>query len=200
MIACMSVDVDESDLLQNCPFCDYSLKGLPAEHRCPECGKPFDRRWRLFGDVPSSYKRRPWVKIWVALGIGYLCFAQCVMVIEFISRFDGASSPPSIPTIGDFSHLLSPIVILTVAYIFYRRYGRRFVAVGPCGIVKCRKRRGTIKHYTWAEVGRAKLHMNDVLLEIKHCSMPVLLVRMGTTEAGHCVNYINNIKRPDETG
>jgi hypothetical protein len=42
--------------------------------------------------------------------------------------------------------------------------------------------------------------MNDVLLEIKHCSMPVLLVRMGTTEVGHCVNYINNIKRPDETG
>ena len=191
---------EESDLLQNCPFCNYSLKGLPTEHKCPECGQPFDRRWRLFGNVPSSYKRRPWVKIWVALGIAYLCFAQCVMVTEFMSKFDSTSSPPSTPTIGDFGRLPGPIIVFALAYATYRRYGRRFVAIGPSGIVKCRKRRGAIKHYAWNEVGRAKLHMNDVLLEINHCSTPILLLRMGTTEAGNCVNYINSVERSAEPG
>lgn len=29
--------------LRRCPRCDYDLRTLPAEHRCPECGFPYDR-------------------------------------------------------------------------------------------------------------------------------------------------------------
>lgn len=34
-----------------CPNCEYPLKGLPAEHRCPECGAPYKieqvrREWK----------------------------------------------------------------------------------------------------------------------------------------------------------
>lgn len=35
-----------------CPRCAYSLKGLPAVHRCPECGLRYDehsRMWRASG-------------------------------------------------------------------------------------------------------------------------------------------------------
>jgi hypothetical protein len=28
--------------VQRCPQCDYVLTGRPDEHRCPECGMPFD--------------------------------------------------------------------------------------------------------------------------------------------------------------
>lgn len=30
--------------LEQCPFCGYSLEGLPVEHRCPECGRSVDLR------------------------------------------------------------------------------------------------------------------------------------------------------------
>jgi hypothetical protein len=30
--------------LEECPKCEYSLKGLPASHRCPECGFEYDDR------------------------------------------------------------------------------------------------------------------------------------------------------------
>lgn len=44
-------------LLEQCPFCDYSLRGLPVEHQCPECGEPIDRRCKVFG------RRGSWKKI-----------------------------------------------------------------------------------------------------------------------------------------
>lgn len=29
--------------LEQCPACTYSLQGLPLNHRCPECGLPYDQ-------------------------------------------------------------------------------------------------------------------------------------------------------------
>lgn len=34
--------------LNTCPNCDYSLKGLPAEHYCPECGLKYDSATRVW--------------------------------------------------------------------------------------------------------------------------------------------------------
>ena len=34
--------------LVNCPQCGYSLQGLPASHRCPECGLQYTRDVRVF--------------------------------------------------------------------------------------------------------------------------------------------------------
>ena len=31
-------------MLESCPRCDYSLRGLPADHACPECGLRYDAR------------------------------------------------------------------------------------------------------------------------------------------------------------
>jgi len=36
-----------------CIFCGYNLSGLPDNHRCPECGRPYT--WRLIGE----YRRDP---------------------------------------------------------------------------------------------------------------------------------------------
>ena len=45
-------------MLTACPRCSYSLKGLPRDHQCPECGFPYDdstiavrqnrRGWKAF--------------------------------------------------------------------------------------------------------------------------------------------------------
>ncbi len=34
--------------LPSCLRCGYSLRGLPENGRCPECGGPFDKRWGLW--------------------------------------------------------------------------------------------------------------------------------------------------------
>jgi hypothetical protein len=37
-----TIDIPKSLQLDVCPFCGYSLNGLPAEGICPECGKRYD--------------------------------------------------------------------------------------------------------------------------------------------------------------
>ncbi|MCH8878276.1 MAG: hypothetical protein IID34_00150 [Planctomycetes bacterium] len=34
--------------LGKCPICSYSLRGLPSEYRCPECGFPYDSQTRIW--------------------------------------------------------------------------------------------------------------------------------------------------------
>ncbi|NLE57177.1 MAG: zinc ribbon domain-containing protein [Planctomycetes bacterium] len=47
-----------------CPACGYSLKGLPDEYRCPECGEPYDiaivkKTWERYVETQRS-TQRPW--------------------------------------------------------------------------------------------------------------------------------------------
>jgi hypothetical protein len=46
----------ENELLDECPRCGYSLRGLPVEHCCPEWGLTFDRRWTVFGGYSHARK------------------------------------------------------------------------------------------------------------------------------------------------
>lgn len=42
----------------NCPMCNYPLKGLPAEHSCPECGFNYDKEtylWILHSKRPGRF-------------------------------------------------------------------------------------------------------------------------------------------------
>ncbi len=49
-------------MLSECPQCRYSLKGLPAEHRCPECGLGYDAASELFKPAHSR------ALLWAAVG------------------------------------------------------------------------------------------------------------------------------------
>lgn len=49
----------QSNNLEHCLECGYPLKGLPAEHRCPECGEPYDievvrRTWERYFKAQKS--------------------------------------------------------------------------------------------------------------------------------------------------
>lgn len=41
-------DVPPPVALDRCPSCRYSLEGLPAAHRCPECGFLYDEQTRVW--------------------------------------------------------------------------------------------------------------------------------------------------------
>lgn len=57
--------------LATCPACRYSLRGLPADSACPECGFAYD------ADTFYIRHSRPWVPLVHRLGVafgGLLCF------------------------------------------------------------------------------------------------------------------------------
>lgn len=48
-------------MLDQCPRCDYSLKGLPANHACPECGLRYDEQSEVYrAGGRWSVARAPW--------------------------------------------------------------------------------------------------------------------------------------------
>ncbi|MHC5024071.1 MAG: hypothetical protein ACYTGG_09175 [Planctomycetota bacterium] len=59
--------------MTRCPKCRYVLSGLPAEHRCPECGFDYDASMFGFGAWPNQGRPRPWQAI--AYGAGVLICA-----------------------------------------------------------------------------------------------------------------------------
>jgi hypothetical protein len=70
--------------IASCLGCGYSLSGLRAGGRCPECGLVMpdpERSVRLFG-LAKSQERRPWRRAcWVAIGIYGLLFSQGFMLL-----------------------------------------------------------------------------------------------------------------------
>jgi len=42
--------------LVRCPVCRYDLSGLPAEHRCPECGFEYDKTMRAWDPPPIRWR------------------------------------------------------------------------------------------------------------------------------------------------
>lgn len=134
----------DEHLLDRCPFCDYSLQGLPVEHTCPECGQPFDRRWQLF-----SPSRR--VDVWAILGLIVLGVIAVSAVVEAINGewFDITEA------------VLNCMVEAFVVYVVFR-FPTRFVAVGPTGLVLGKRYRWQASRfeqarYNWNEVAEARV-------------------------------------------
>ena len=49
----------QSNNLEHCLECGYPLRGLPTEHRCPECGEPYDiaavrRTWERYFEAQKG--------------------------------------------------------------------------------------------------------------------------------------------------
>lgn len=50
--------------LNDCPRCNYNLRGLPAHHRCPECGLEYDEHTRIWRPA------KPWPAYTALIGVG----------------------------------------------------------------------------------------------------------------------------------
>jgi len=168
--------------LERCPFCDYSLEGLPTEHRCPECGRPFDRRWRVFGGrrywpLMSGWEKLRFVfdmTIWLGLALFF-----CVLPL-FCFRFAGVA-----------------FGVVGAVYVMQIAFGRanEFIAVGPQGITVGNRRLKIARRFPWSDLHRVEVCKLDQLAvhagdrEI-HCSIgPKSQIR-------RCVEYINSYDQP----
>lgn len=52
----LGLDTHATPMITRCPSCDYSLTGLPTEHRCPECGLQCERDAVVFGQPRTVWK------------------------------------------------------------------------------------------------------------------------------------------------
>ncbi len=102
--------------LGKCPVCNYSLRGLPSTHRCPECGWFYDAQTRIW---------RP-LKPKVIFGgfVGLICGSS--QLVQFIFQAPRIWIPVCVLWVGLTSYLGWR------CYLIYKR--GQFVCVGPDGI------------------------------------------------------------------
>jgi hypothetical protein len=124
------------EALEVCPICRYSLRGLPAAHRCPECGFGYDEYTKVFISV------KPWRTF------ARLFFSIAVFGLFALAQFGhGGPGRPVFVVILIFS-----LGLILWSYPSYWRSQRagRFVALHPEGVTM----RGTDNVVTtiqWAE-------------------------------------------------
>lgn len=141
----MQVDpIDEAELLQYCPHCAYQVRGLPIEHRCPECAFPLDRRWRVFGGA-SMYPNRTW---WRKPGFALLVI---LMPTFFIMTTVSVMLRRGWP-------MIVPLGATLLIGVMVARRPRKFIALGPDALVVYHGR-GRWDRYPWPLIGRAR---NDI--------------------------------------
>ena len=100
-----------------CPRCQYSLHGLPAAHRCPECGLEFDAESRMWVAHFCGFCWRPDWRLIVAV-LGILVGLLVAVLFSFFKRnlmgafialmnLSRARTSCGNGTIGDFDRCLS---------------------------------------------------------------------------------------------
>jgi len=122
--------------LTNCPACRYDLTGLPADHRCPECGFEYDETTIMWHG-----SRRWWITafLWVVL----LCMLAAIVIdLSGLSRFTG---DPRARFVG----VAFAVGVLWLVFDWY--WSRPFVAMAKYGIVFRDIGRRRIRTVAWTE-------------------------------------------------
>ena len=111
-------------VLDGCPRCSYSLKGLPQEHACPECGLRYDGKSR-------AWRKAKW---WPGLILLAFAAFPAHNVLEWLA--EGAQAPGWITGILLVVSFLFLIVFLLVGLPFvYRQFWHGVVvAATPAGL------------------------------------------------------------------
>lgn len=179
-----SQEINAPALLANCPFCDYSLEGLPIEHRCPECGRPVDRRWRIFGGRSRWESMRAKGHAGTAAGVA----GAILVAVPFLwLLWVGLTAPP---------HRLSLAVLLFFVGLFVnvRELRRRlpiFVCAGPESVVLADRRKGELARHRFASVSGAKVRSGALILTVDGAGRLLAHGTMLTSEMVRCAAYIN---------
>ena len=104
---------------KRCLDCAYILDGLP-EHRCPECGRPFDP------DDPDSYTVQSPRAPWSTVGIVIVTLASAHLLLLAVSTFDVGCRIPGewyplggckLDYTGMIAALTSPVVLVACALV-----------------------------------------------------------------------------------
>lgn len=118
-------------LIAICPLCDYDLKGLPTEHKCPECGYEYDNATIVLPCWTSKGKYTSWLQ---------RVFLLAVVVCGILPLFllSGRPTPaPIVLFLGLPIYLLFLIMIARyLAKTLIRRTGKpdAVVAISAVGL------------------------------------------------------------------
>ena len=138
-------------MLSRCPLCNYSLIGLPDQHKCPECGFSYDKRMEVL--TLALRKHVFWLVAGTLVFLGQAAF--------FAYRGGSASIPM----------LTYAIILFYPLYGFYlwRRRQQDKILLWQDGLQVITKARPS-PVYSWQDIrvaeqslinGCAVLHMRD---------------------------------------
>ncbi len=134
-----------------CYRCNYSLKGLPAEHRCPECGEAYDESVRIWRAGKSP--------LWPA-GLFLLVMLHCSWGFVIAALWRGGR-PPAIHSFY--------AAFFTVGAVMFGLAARRLRRCGPIAaitqqgvFVRNGSSGGTL--VPWAAIAEVRLRADMVLL------------------------------------
>ncbi len=113
-------------IFKRCPRCSYSLRGLPANHVCPECGLGFDEDCELY---PVTNPRQV-VLVWIAILSGGWAALKNLRHLEHLAA---TSVWEKVGVLAALAWI--PFMIFAVVWLV-RRYRRGFtVAVTRDGLI-----------------------------------------------------------------
>lgn len=102
-----------------CPRCDYSFRGLPANHACPECGLKYDEACAIFSVVNPKQLVVVWI---VVISTGWVPLTS----LPHLANFAAATT---FEKIGAIAGLVWIPMVIGFAWILYKRYRRGFKVV-----------------------------------------------------------------------
>lgn len=105
-------------VFRRCPRCQYSLRGLPTNHACPECGLAFDERCLLYRVTNPKQLLAFWLMI---LGGGWVSPKN----LPHFANLVGASAWERVSALAG---ALWVIFVTAGIWFFVRRYRRGFEA------------------------------------------------------------------------
>jgi hypothetical protein len=113
-------------VFKKCVRCEYSLRGLPANHACPECGLRFDERCALYRITNPRQVIVFWVMIF---GGGWVSLKH----LPHVANLGGASAWEMI---GALAGVVWIVCVPIAVWFFVRSYRRGFeVAVTSDGLI-----------------------------------------------------------------
>jgi hypothetical protein len=113
-------------VFKKCVRCGYSLRGLPANHTCPECGLRYDEQCALFRVTNPKQLVAFWAMIF---GGGWI-------VLRYLPGIANLGGLSTWKMIGALAAVLWVICVLTAMWFLVRHYRRGFkVAITSDGLI-----------------------------------------------------------------
>jgi hypothetical protein len=123
----MSPNTDKAvPVFKNCARCGYSLRGLPANHACPECGLRFDEQCALYRVTNPRQLMVFWLMVfgggWVAL--------------KHLPHFANLGGASAWEMIGALAGVVWIVCVPIAVWFIVRSYRRGFeVAITSDGLI-----------------------------------------------------------------